>query len=145
MLILLYSLKKYMGVIAKNPKLTTLYYHGDNKNVNAYLGVMNSLRSETKTIDLSQTKLTGTQWAELASYLDRSPDELIYKEHPYFIEKFGNPNAKLEDHDALRILQTHPEILLNPIALRGQKAVIAEHPNDITRLQESDSGDVPIP
>jgi arsenate reductase-like glutaredoxin family protein len=134
-----------MGVIAKDPKLTTLYYHPENKNVNAYLAVMESLRSETNTIDLSQTKLTGTQWAELASYLNKKPDELIYKEHPYFIEKFNKATAELEDHDALRILQTHPEILLNPIALRNKKAVVAEHPNDITRLQNSDSGDVPIP
>lgn len=134
-----------MGVIAKDPNLTTLYYHPDNKNVNSYLAVMESLKSETRTIDLSKTKFTGTQWAELATYLNKKPDELISKEHPYFLEKFNNANAKLEDHDALRILQTHPEVLLNPIALRNEKAIIAEHPNDITRLQNPDSGDVPIP
>ena len=134
-----------MGVIAKDKNLTTLYYHPDNKNVNPYLAIMKTLKTKIRSIDLSQAKLTSLQWSELATFLSVDADNLIHKEHPYIKQTFGNPSVKLADHDALRILQTHPEVLLNPIVLSGTKAIIAEHPNDITRLQDSDSGDVPIP
>ena len=134
-----------MGVIAKDKNLTTLYYHSDNKKVNPYLAIMKTLKTEIRSIDLSQTKLTSLQWSELASSLNVDADNLIHKEHSYIKKTFGNPSVKLADHDALRILQTHPEVLLNPIVLSGKKAIIAEHPNDITKLQDSDSGNVRIP
>jgi arsenate reductase-like glutaredoxin family protein len=118
-----------MGVIAKDKNLTTLYYHPDNKNVNPYLAIMKTLKTKIRSIDLSQAKLTSLQWSELATFLSVDADNLIHKEHPYIKQT----------------LQTHPEVLLNPIVLSGTKAIIAEHPNDITRLQDSDSGDVPIP
>jgi len=134
-----------MGVIAKDKNLATIYYHPDNRNVNPYLAIMKTLKTETRSIDLSQTKLTSLQWSELASLLSIDADNLIHKKHSYIKETFGNPSVKLADHDALRILQTHPEVLLNPIILSGEKAIIAEHPNDISKLQDSDSGDIKIP
>jgi arsenate reductase-like glutaredoxin family protein len=123
-----------MGVIDRDKNLTTLYYHPDNKNVKPYLAIMTTLKTKIRSIDLSQAKLTSLQWSKLATFLSVDADNLIHKEHPYIKQTFGNPSVKLADHDALRILQKHPEVLLNPIVLSGTKAIIAEHPNDISRL-----------
>lgn len=130
-----------MGVIAENERQINFYYYPDHKLSKESLAYAESAKADILKINLKKTKLTGTEWKELAEKLDKSVEDLIEKEHPVFREKFGK-DAKLSEEDAIKILQNQPEVLVYPIAIRGDKAVQARIYSDILKLHKPDTGNV---
>lgn len=130
-----------MGVISTDKNEIKLYFHSENsigKQVQAYV-----LASEKKviTIDVSKTKVTGTQWTELAKGLGLPISGLINQEHPDFVKNYrDHPN--LNDEDWLKILDKKPEVLTTPIAIIGQKYVQLQGPADFVKYIEPDSKDI---
>ena len=130
-----------MGVISKDKNEIKLYFHSESsigKQIQAYV-----LASERKilTIDISKTNVTGTQWIELAKGLGLEVSELINKEHPDFVQNYGEqPN--LDTDDWLKVLDKHPEVLSTPIAIIGEHYVQLNAPSDFLKYFESDSENV---
>lgn len=130
-----------MGVISTDKNEIKLFFHSENsigKQVQAYV-----LASEKKilTIDISKTNVTGTQWKELAEGLGLPVSELINKEHPDFVQNYGD-NIDLEEEDWLKILDKKPEVLTTPIAIIGHQYVQLTSPSDFVKYIEPDSKDV---
>ncbi|MGM0636418.1 MAG: arsenate reductase family protein [Bacteroidota bacterium] len=138
------SNKKDMGVIARNKHQITLYFHPDSQLGTKSLAVAKSSNAKVHTVDLSKTKLTGTEWAELADLLNKNIQELIEKEHPAYTDKYEK-NVDLDKDSAIKILQNSPEVMSFPIAVRGEKAVQATNSTSLLSLQDSDSKDAPLP
>jgi arsenate reductase-like glutaredoxin family protein len=90
-----------MGVIAKNHRQIVLYYNSDTllgKQTYAYV------KSSTKkllAVDLSRTKVTATQWVEIANSLNLNVSELINTGHPDFIKNYGMDSLDMNEHDWL--------------------------------------------
>lgn len=130
-----------MGVISTDKNEIKLFFHSENsigKQIQAYV-----LASEKKilTIDISKTKVTGTQWVELAKGLGVSISDLINQEHPDFIKNYGD-HPNLEQDDWLKILDKQPEVLTTPIAIIGEHFVQLNSPSDFVKYIEPDSKDV---
>lgn len=130
-----------MGVISTDKNEIKLFFHSENsigKQIQAYV-----LASEKKilTIDISKTKVTGTQWVELAKGLGVSISDLINQEHPDFIKNYGD-HPNLEQDDWLKILDKQPEVLTTPIAIIGKHFVQLKSPSDFVKYIEPDSKDV---
>jgi len=130
-----------MGVISTDENEIKLYFHSENsigKQIHAYVSA-----SEKKVlaIDISKTKVTGTQWTELAEGLGLSISDLINKEHPDFVKNYGG-NVDLESEDWLKILDKQPEVLTTPIAIIGHKYVQLTSPADFVKYLEPDSKNV---
>ena len=130
-----------MGVISTDKNEIKLYFHSGSsigKQVQAYV-----LTSERKvlTIDISKTKLTGTQWTELAKGLNLSISGLINKEHPNFTKNYEE-NLDLEDEDWLKIIGKHPEVITTPIAIIGERYVQLQSPSDFIKYIEPDSKNI---
>ncbi|WP_299390064.1 hypothetical protein [uncultured Gelidibacter sp.] len=127
-----------MGVISTDKNEIKLYFHSGNsigRQIQAYV-----LASDKKvlTIDISKTKVTGTQWAELAVGLGVRISDLINKEHPDFTQNYGEL-VDLEQEDWLKILEKHPEVLTSPIAIIGNHFIQLTSPSDFIKYIEPDS------
>lgn len=127
-----------MGVISTDNDEIKLYYHSGNSLGKQTYAYVQSTDRKVLGIDISKTKVTGTQWVELAKNLGIRIDELIDKEHPDFSQHY-NEDADLEDEDWLKILDKMPIVLTYPIAIIGQKYVQLKGPADFVKYIEPDS------
>ena len=117
-----------MGVIATNKNKATLFYHPGTelgRRMNAYIS---SGDMPAQTIDLSQTKVTGTQWAEIASKLNKEISDLIQTQHP----DYGEDPVDMEDNDWLKVIENHPELIIHPILIKGDTYIQIEKLTDFT-------------
>ncbi len=128
-----------MGVISKDENQLNLYYNSDHKLSKEALAYAESSDAKLNAVDISKTKVTGTQWVEIAEKLGKKVDELLEKDHPVFKEKFDK-DVEFGTEDAVKVLQNNPEVLVYPIATRGDKAILVKMMTDILKLTKPDSG-----
>ena len=134
-----------MSILAKNQRQLTVYY--DSKSE---LGKKIRARAESSdlkvlTIDLLQTNLTGTEWAELAEMLGVTVDKLVNQDHPIFKEIYGDDHVDLDENDSMKVLEKNPETLVYPIGVRGEKVVQVKQLSDLNPLLDTDTGEIPQP
>ncbi|SDM19878.1 arsenate reductase family protein [Kriegella aquimaris] len=134
-----------MGVIAKNKNKITLYYSSENSIGKQTYAYVTPSEQRILAIDVSKTKVTGTQWAEIASNLDIPIGELIDQEHTDFIEEYGDEKVDLDEHDWLRILEKKPSVLAYPIVIKGNVFLPIKNPSDYVKFIENDSAGIDKP
>lgn len=134
-----------MTVTAKNDRELTLYYDSQSELGKKCRVVAESSGAQVLTVDLSRTKLTGTEWAELAGMLEVGIIDLIDQEHPIFKELYGDEKVDVDENDALKILENNPETLVFPIAIRGNRAIQAKNASAVSKLADPDSSGVAQP
>ncbi|GAA0871697.1 hypothetical protein GCM10009117_08430 [Gangjinia marincola] len=135
-----------MGIIAKDDNQITLIYNPETslgKQVRAYAA---SSKAVLQVVDLSNQTLADSEWAEISSLLGKPLRDIISQDHPIFREAYGNKEIQLtDDHDAIKLLNKHPEIVVYPILIRGDQTIQAKTYADVLKLIESDSADIRIP
>jgi arsenate reductase-like glutaredoxin family protein len=109
-----------MGVISTDNRKITIYYHSENSIGKQAYAYVKSSEKKLHAVDICKTKVTGTQWAELASKLGKNISDLINKDHPGFTETYGEDSAIMEQHDWLKILENEPKLLKYPIVIDGE-------------------------
>ncbi|MEJ2585411.1 MAG: hypothetical protein P8Z38_10340 [Robiginitalea sp.] len=109
-----------MGVLATNTRELKFYYNSASSIGKQALGYIQSSDKKVLAIDVTSSRVTGTQWMELADGLGIGVHELIDRTHPEFIKTYGR-NLKVEtDRDWLAILEKSPQLLRYPIILNGE-------------------------
>ncbi len=86
-----------------------------------------------KDIDLSKRQITPTQWLEIATALDKHISELVDTERDGYEHLFSEEN----DYDEMgwvQLLEHHPKLLVNPIAMHGQKVKLIYSPSEILTI-----------
>jgi len=121
-----------MGEIATSDRQITLYYNSDSVIAKQTLAYSKAEGLAILEIDILKTPLTGTQITELANRLKLKVKDLINQEHPAYISKF-EPH-ELSTDDWIKMIQHNPEIMKQPIALRGNKTILVETPSDIIKI-----------
>ena len=89
------------------------------------------------TIDISKTPITGSQIFEIANRLGMEIKDLIYRDNDVFNSKSEPINLEalnLSSEDWIKMIQKNPEILKQPIAIRGDKTILVVTPTDILQL-----------
>ncbi len=127
-----------MGVISTDENQIKLFYHSENSLGKQTHGYVQSTDKKILAIDIAQTKVTGTQWIELARNLGVTVDKLINKEHPDFTQNYGE-DADMEEEDWLKVLDKMPIVLTYPIAIIGNNYVQLKGPADFVKYMEPDS------
>jgi len=131
-------------MISKNNNQINLYYHPDYALSRKCLAIAQANKAAIFPIDISKAGISQTDWSEMANMLNLSVVDLIDLNHDVIVSKFGqSPN--IDEFDALKIIENHPEVVDKPIAIRGDKIVRATHANDLLKLQNADTGDIKIP
>lgn len=121
-----------MGEIATSNRQITLFYSSNSIRAKKTLAYAKAEGILIQEIDILKTKLTGTQIAELADRLNIEVKDLINQEHPSYKQKFEHHN--LSERDWIKMIQHNPEIMKQPIALRGDVTILVETPTDIINI-----------
>ena len=126
-------------------KQITLYYSSENslgKQINAYV---ESSEMDHLTIDISKTKVTGTQWAELADGLGQNISDFINQNHPDFKDKYGDIHADMDSDGWLKVLNKNPSLLKHPILVKGDTFIELKSASDFKQYMEPDSAGLEKP
>jgi arsenate reductase-like glutaredoxin family protein len=127
-----------MGVLSENERQLNFYYYPGHKISKEALAYAESSDAKLNAVNIEKTKVTGTQWVELAEMLGVKVTDFLEKDHPAFKEKFDK-DAEIGTEDAVKILQNNPELLVFPIATRGKKAIHVKMMTDILKLTKPDT------
>ena len=121
-----------MGDIATSDRQITLYYSSKSVRAKQTLAYAKAEGLAIQEIDILKEKLTGTQLVELAHRLQIEVVDLVNQEHPSYNSKFESHNFSTDDW--VKMIQHNPEIMKQPIALRGDKTILVETPTDIIKI-----------
>ncbi len=121
-----------MGEIATSNRQITLFYNSKSTRAKQALIYAKAEGVSIYEIDILKTPLTGTQIAELADKLKLKINDLINQEHPAYTSKFEH--HVFSDNDWIKMIQHNPEIMKQPIALKGNKSILIETPTDILKI-----------
>ncbi|MDO9275962.1 MAG: hypothetical protein Q7T92_10495 [Lutibacter sp.] len=121
-----------MGEIATSNRQITLFYSSNSVRAKQTMAFAKAEGLAIQAIDILKTPLTGTQIAELANRLKLNVEDLINQEHPAYISKFGPHELSAEDW--IKMIQHNPEIMKQPIALKGDRTVLVETPTDMLKI-----------
>jgi len=121
-----------MGEIATSDRQINFYYNPKSNRAKKTLAYAKAEGLPILEIDISKTILTGTQLAELADRLKINISDLVNQEHPSYKKQF-RPHD-LSERDWIKMIQHNPEIMKQPIALRGDKTILVESPSEIIKI-----------
>tara|TARA_R110000868_G_scaffold28633_2_gene107206 strand:- start:63029 stop:63442 length:414 start_codon:yes stop_codon:yes gene_type:complete len=110
---------KIMGVISKDNNKITLYYNSKNSIGKQCYAYVQASEKKVLGVDLSKTKVTGTQWSELAENLNIPIKDLIDVNHADFVREYGSDKVDMEPNDWLKILEKKPKLVQFPILIFG--------------------------
>jgi len=123
-----------MVEIARDDQQITVYYNPDSSIGKKTLAYLQSSKVPVLTINLLEDAPTGSQWLEIVHAMDMELFELVLRDHPVFSNQYLQ--VDLETEDWLKIMQQHPEVIDQPIAIRGDKVLLIRTPTDILQLLE---------
>ena len=121
-----------MRAITTSPRQITLYCSSKSVRAKQTLAYAIAEGLPVNEIDILKTPLTGTQIANLADRLGIEIKDLVNQNHPAYERKFEHTD--LSDRDWMKMIQHNPDILKQPIALRGDIAIMVETPTDIIKI-----------
>ncbi|TXE16081.1 hypothetical protein ES692_14285 [Psychroserpens burtonensis] len=121
-----------MGEIATSNRQITLFYSSQSIRAKQTLAFAKAEGLPIQDIDILKTKLTGTQIVELAERLHMDVANLVNQEHPSYTSNFEYHN--FSTNDWIKMIQHNPQIMKQPIALRGDTTILVETPTDIIKI-----------
>ena len=121
-----------MGEIATSDRQITLFYNSKSVRAKQALAYAKAEGLPIQDIDILRNRLTGTQIAELADRLQMEIKDLVNQDHPAYTSHFEHHNFSSEDW--IKMIRHNPEIMKQPIALRGDKTILVETPTDIIKI-----------
>ncbi len=121
-----------MGEIATSRRLITIYYHPDSIRAKKAIAFAKAEGLELQEINILKTILTGTQIAEIADRLNMNISDLVNQNHPAYTAIYQP--AELSSEDWIKLLQHHPEIMKQPIAINAKRTILVETPSDIIKI-----------
>jgi len=128
-----------MKSISKDKRQITLYYDSKSESGRKTYAAAQATNADLFTVNIAETKVSGTEWAKLAKALNKQVPDLIDQDHNVFKTIYGNEKVELSVDDAIKIIEKHPETLIFPIAIRGNKCIQCKQPGDIHYLFDPDS------
>ncbi len=121
-----------MGEIATSERQITLFFHSKSKRAKQTLAYARAEGLPIHLVDMMKTPLTGTQIAELSDRLGILVKDLVNQEHPAYTKKFEQ--HEFSSDDWIKMIRNNPEIMKQPIAIRGDITILIETPTDIIRI-----------
>lgn len=128
-----------MGTIATDNREINLYYNAETNKGMQTLAYLESSEKKVLGIDLSKTKVTATQWTELAERLGKPIKELINTQHPDFINDYGKNHKLQSDEDWLKVLENNPKVVTQPILVHSDRAIQIDTPSEVLVFLEEEN------
>lgn len=131
-----------MGVIATNKNKLSLYYNSESSIGKQCYGYVQASDKKVLGIDILKTKVTPTQWSELADGLAIEVKDLIDTNHPDFMNEYGRDAITMEVNDWLKILEKNPRLVQFPVLVFGEKFYQLKSGAEVKKYLEADSADI---
>ena len=125
-----------MGVIARNENQLTLIYSSNTRLGTHTLSYLTAIDKKYLAIDLAKTKVTGTQWAEIADALGVKIGDLVDKRE---LDLSSESTAEFESNDWIKIIQNNDCVITRPIVIFGKITKQIDNPTEIMEFFEVDS------
>ena len=125
-----------------SPNEILLYYDPDTsigKKVRAYA---QSLSPNINDVEYHKTRFTPTIWRQILQMLDLKPKQLLNKSHPYYQTHIRG--RLFDDEDWLNVISRNPDLLIAPIAIKGNRAILCTNPMDVYKLSQVDDMTISI-
>ncbi|MCZ4319781.1 hypothetical protein O4H26_12355 [Aequorivita viscosa] len=119
---------KDMGVIARNENQLTLIYSSNTRVGTHTLSYLTGIDERYLAIDLAKTKVSDTQWAEIADALGIKIGDLIDKRQ---LDIDSESTSNFGSNDWLKIIQNNDSVISQPIAIMGSKTKQINNPPEI--------------
>ena len=123
-----------MGEIATSERQITLYYSSRSKRAKQTLAYAHAQGLPVREIDIMKQPPTGTQIAELSDRLGILVKDMVNQDHPAYRRKFEP--GEFSSDDWIKMIRHNPEILKQPIAMKGEATILVETPTDILRIMD---------
>ncbi|MBD3862472.1 arsenate reductase family protein [Olleya marilimosa] len=127
-----------MGVIATDSNKITFYYNSNSNVDKQTLAYVKDSLKKILTIDVSKTKVSDTQWAEIATKLNLTLADLVNKNHPDFTKNY-NSDTILSEDDWIKVIQNNPDVIANAILVIEDKFYKIETPSQVRQLLGTNS------
>nr|WP_321228201.1 ArsC/Spx/MgsR family protein [uncultured Psychroserpens sp.] len=118
--------------------MNKIYYSSKSSIGKKTLAYLKASHKDLLDIDITKTKVTGTQWKEIAQNLDVTIDNLVDKNVMDFTA-YKDSNADLSETDWIKVLNNNPEVLTYPIVILGKDFYQIHNPSEIEKLLEPNS------
>lgn len=112
----------------------TLYFNPNSIRGKKTLAYAHSICQNVREIDYLKHPLTQFQLENLIQDLGLQPSDLVDREHELFETQYAGKDFL--EADWLKILVHNPELMLSPIAIMGQQALIIYNAVDILQLKK---------
>lgn len=127
-----------MGVISKNNRQIKLYYNSKTALGKQTIAYVNASEKKILTIDISKTKVTGTQWLEIVNKLNIDISELVNQNHPDFVKIYGDKEVDLSEDDWLKLIEKKPIVVTYPIVINGKQFLQIKTPSDFAKYLDQE-------
>ncbi len=121
-----------MKDLAKDEHQIMFYYNPDSSIAKQTLVYLQESRVPVLKVNVLKNPPTGRQWLEIAEELGMDISDLILKDHPVYIKQYHN--ADFDTNGWLKVIHFHPEVVDQPIAMRGDKTILVKTPTEILQL-----------
>lgn len=91
-----------------------------------------SLNHVVHTINIMDKTITPLRWKEITGLLGLSPKQLLNTGHPDYDRIISG--KEFSEQDLLEVLYQNPQLVVGPIGIYQNKAVLCDNPNDILKL-----------
>ncbi|MBT0608678.1 arsenate reductase family protein [Aequorivita echinoideorum] len=125
-----------MGVIARDDKQLTLIYSSNTRVGTHTLSYLTGIDEKYLAIDIAKTKVSDTQWAEIADALGVKIGDLVDKRE---LDLKTEDTSEFDSNDWLKIIQNNDFVISKPIAIRGQRTKQISNPPEIMEFFDVDS------
>jgi arsenate reductase len=115
-----------------NSNVITLYYNSESARAKQTLAYAQTENIPIHDVNILKTILPGTKIAQLAKGLGIEVSELVNQEHPTYTDKFENHTFSTDDW--IKMIHHNPEIMRQPIAVKGDIVMMISSPRDIEKL-----------
>ncbi len=125
-----------MGVIARNDNQLTLIYSSNTRVGRHTLSYLTGMDGKFLDIDIAKTKISDTQWVEIADALGVKVGDLVDIRE---LDLDSKNTSEFGSNDWLKIIQNNDFVISKPIAIKGKITKQIDNPPEIMEFFEVDS------
>lgn len=125
-----------MSVLSTDKNMLTLIYSSESHLGKQVLGYVQGAGDALRTIDIAETNLGHAVWVTIADGLNKELGTLFTFENTDSEER---DSSSFDTDDWLKLIDKNPELLQNPIAIKGDNFMQVTNRSEVLKFFEVDS------
>jgi len=128
-----------MGILARDDKQFTLIYSSNTRVGKHTLSYLQGIKDKVLAINLAETKVADSVWAELADSMNVKIGDFVDKR---VLNEDVDTTSGFSSDDWLKIINNNDHVITQPIAINGDKTQQITNPTDVLKFFEVESAGI---